>query len=169
MAAFDNFLKRKDDEIQAQREEKRLKDEEEHERTTTLQRLAAAEWPKLLPAILAETNGRVLDGMKFVPLTMGSGVTLGPISLVLLMNYRKDPSPYYASYKTFAEGMQGLDTVNLVPVVDDTELKWNASDLNPNSFSTTQLAEALAEKLVNVYKANLRKKTQSERYRRPWK
>ena len=157
MSHFDDFLKKKTDKIQSQREEERVKDKEEYERTATLQKLASAEWPKLLPAVLAETNGRDLDGVKFVPLTADSGVTLGHISLVLLMNYGNNSSPYRASYKTFGSDgiIQELDNVNLMPVVDDTELKWNASALNPNSFSTAQLAEALAMKLVDVYQDNL--------------
>jgi hypothetical protein len=157
MSSFDDFLKRTDDEIKAQREDKRLKDKEEHERTATLQKITTEEWPKLLPLILAETSEKGLDGTKFVPLITDRGVALGQISLLLMMSYRKDFSPYYASYKTFENAeMRELASINLVPVFDGTELKWNADALNPNSFSTTQLAEALAEKLVNVYKANLR-------------
>jgi len=157
MSKFDDLLKKIGKEIETKKEDKNVSDTEKRECSEAIQRLAPLEWSKLMPAILAETDGKGLDNKSFFSPPGTDYVTLGNINLVLLMNYRKDGSPYYASYKTFTpNGIIELASINLVPETVDSELRWNAIGLNHHTpFTTNELAEALAMKLVHVYQENL--------------
>jgi hypothetical protein len=152
MTGFGDFLKNKDEEIRKKKEDKRVKDAENNERFATIQRLAPTEWAKVFPAVLAVTDGEVIDNKRFFPTPGGSSVTLGSVHLVLRTGYgRTGGSQYLAEYKTAGE-LRELARVDIDPHLSEADILWKVSGLSqPRPISTLQLADALARKLVEVY------------------
>jgi hypothetical protein len=156
MTDFDDFLKKKDEEIRKKTKDKQAKDAEVKERFATITRLAPIEWAKVLPTVLAVTEGHVIDDKGLFPTPGGSSVTLGSVHLVLGPSYGRStgtpqPPQYLAEYKTAGE-LRELARVDIDPHLSETDILWKVSALNqPNPISTLQLADALARKLVEVY------------------
>jgi hypothetical protein len=154
MLTFDDFLKKKNEEIKIERESDQTKGRQAHEDFLELQKLARIEWPKIIPAIGAETNGKMVDGNQFSR-SGDSGIALGHITLFLLSRFGQ--GTYSAAYRTFSSNgaLNDLANVDLNPILSGKNLLWRANGLgNHASFSTTELSQALAVKLVDVYQAN---------------
>jgi len=151
MSEFDDFLKKKEEEIKAQREANRVRDEQAVKDSTNLGRLSPIEWAALPTAIMKETNGKIVDGAQFTSNHEGV-VTLGKINLVLTR-----VRSYLATYRTFTpNGLVDLDSMQLTPVISgkepNIELLWNVSSLNyAHPLSTNELAISLTKRLVELY------------------
>jgi hypothetical protein len=67
MTEFDDFVKKKNEEIQAAKEDSRVRDATAKEHSANIKRFAPIEWSKILPSIKAETDGRIIDQKRFLP------------------------------------------------------------------------------------------------------
>ena len=158
MTDFDDFLKKKSDGLQAERQAKLEQDAKNRKDALALESLVETEWPQILSTLRNETDGRIFDSKRFIPINH-SGIGLGHIFLIFSNRFSPGGRSYIAEYKTHdrsgSSRFRELRKIILTPKLSGQELLWSSHDLHLSKpVTTTELAKVLAIKLVEIYQEN---------------